>query len=617
MSWPWSELGLPGPADLQSIRRAYAQRLKTTHPEEDPEGFQRLHAAYQEAGRRARQKARSAQAEPSPAGSPAPERERPPESRGGGEDAEPRKRSDAPRKPPERSEETSQEADWDYDELLKRREAPQKPPEQPEEAPQDTGWDYERLFAEGEAEAQEARRRKLEELREKNRARWTRQERDQRRRAEEEEESWAAVMAAAHALELLHSTGAPLPQWRRFLESPVFWNVRANLDFVFALEDFLEQHPDVSPEARRAIFAAYEACNASRYPMYNRLYKLLNVGQKAKRQMAKQKSGRRLWWRTLAPWRKAVLAACGVVLGLCVLVIWCCAPAGDFDSPEKEPEIPWAEQAPQWLEEDYGEPFVSGPSENVFAPASEPNLYFWAVRNGKRSLHWNGYRTNYPYVRVRQALEAFSEERELPLELGRFSGDIGSAPEAYLFDLPLLGAEEDITALGEELERLAGLSWHQPYAASSRTGDSVSAVGYQVYLCHKGLAFYEARAPKDFQAEEALSLYAQAGPAFCRYLLENTGLAAEHLGEGAYVLLDQETVEIDGNAFFQVAGADEAGGEVRVRYFLASGGGMLFCVPSEKAGRIHSVVDLYRGTPRHFQLDKIGLVIVTDQVPKP
>ena len=63
MSWPWNELGLPGPAGLPDIRSAYAQKLKTAHPEEDPEGFQRLHAAYQEASRQAR-RARSAQARP-------------------------------------------------------------------------------------------------------------------------------------------------------------------------------------------------------------------------------------------------------------------------------------------------------------------------------------------------------------------------------------------------------------------------------------------------------------------------------------------------------------------------------------------------------------------------
>ncbi len=54
MSWPWSELGLPGPSDLAAVRHAYAECLKTTHPEEDPEGFQRLNEAYQQARQLAR-----------------------------------------------------------------------------------------------------------------------------------------------------------------------------------------------------------------------------------------------------------------------------------------------------------------------------------------------------------------------------------------------------------------------------------------------------------------------------------------------------------------------------------------------------------------------------------
>ena len=58
MSWPWSQLGLPGPTDLSEVRHAYAEKLKTTHPEEDPEGFQRLHSAYQLASRMARQQKR-------------------------------------------------------------------------------------------------------------------------------------------------------------------------------------------------------------------------------------------------------------------------------------------------------------------------------------------------------------------------------------------------------------------------------------------------------------------------------------------------------------------------------------------------------------------------------
>lgn len=40
--FPWSELGLDGPADQHTIRRAYAARLKIVRPDLDPAGFQRL-----------------------------------------------------------------------------------------------------------------------------------------------------------------------------------------------------------------------------------------------------------------------------------------------------------------------------------------------------------------------------------------------------------------------------------------------------------------------------------------------------------------------------------------------------------------------------------------------
>lgn len=43
----WEVLGLRPGADAREVRRAYARLLKQTRPEDDPQGFQQLHAAYQ------------------------------------------------------------------------------------------------------------------------------------------------------------------------------------------------------------------------------------------------------------------------------------------------------------------------------------------------------------------------------------------------------------------------------------------------------------------------------------------------------------------------------------------------------------------------------------------
>lgn len=51
----WNILGIPPTRDAAKIRRTYVEKARKCHPEEDPEGFRRLHEAYREAMRDARE----------------------------------------------------------------------------------------------------------------------------------------------------------------------------------------------------------------------------------------------------------------------------------------------------------------------------------------------------------------------------------------------------------------------------------------------------------------------------------------------------------------------------------------------------------------------------------
>jgi hypothetical protein len=49
VSWAHEHLGIGDDADERAIKRAYAVKLRTTRPDEDPEGFQQLNEAYRQA----------------------------------------------------------------------------------------------------------------------------------------------------------------------------------------------------------------------------------------------------------------------------------------------------------------------------------------------------------------------------------------------------------------------------------------------------------------------------------------------------------------------------------------------------------------------------------------
>ncbi len=60
----WRVLGLEPTRDLGAIRRAYARAARQYHPEEQPEEFQRVHDAYQQALRYARSAPRTGASRP-------------------------------------------------------------------------------------------------------------------------------------------------------------------------------------------------------------------------------------------------------------------------------------------------------------------------------------------------------------------------------------------------------------------------------------------------------------------------------------------------------------------------------------------------------------------------
>ena len=348
MSWPWDALGLSGPADLRSIRRAYAQRLKTAHPEEDPEGFQRLHAAYQAARRSARNSRR-------PEASPVPEAPAPAQ---------------------------------DF-------EAPAVEEEPLEEEP---GFDYEALFAEGDRERREAQRRRAEERLKAAQERRRLQEQAQRDRALASEEAASAAFAALHALEVLYSAGVSAEEWVRFLHSSTFLNAQHNLDFIFGLEDFLAEHPGLPEEVKRKIFLAYHFYKRKPSAVYLGLYRLLlDSYRNAGRENRELERG---LWVQRKPY--VILA---VVMGILVALTLLfnsghpdsAPPSGSADTARASLDSPGSHDRSGEIENEV--PLDGGEGQTSFfgmvtayAPEDFPGLYAVTGRgtaeNGEETFQW-------------------------------------------------------------------------------------------------------------------------------------------------------------------------------------------------------------------------------------
>lgn len=539
MSWPWSELGLPGPSDLTAIKHAYAQRLKDVHPEEDPEGFQRLHSAYQTARRLAKR--------------PAPPQPEPEETDEDVWDDEELLwgQTDTPRG-------EDDEADWDYDELLSEQ------LEQSHEEDAQADWDYDALISQGDAERIEARRRRAE-------ARRTAQEREQRERAKNKEETWCAVEGSLHALEILHSSDAPLSEWKKFFRSPMFLRAKSELDFIFGLEDFLNLHKSLSWDIKKVIFTAYGFQQGIQHPIYRPVYRLLADCARPRIHHIKQ----------------IRLGAGRLTIGLAALLL--CVTLITIVWEQAQPTGP--ELLCTYLEEDFGQPFhyvskVEGKAAvYVFAPDGDETLLFQAARSGNRDSEQGqrGYNTNYTNALLYRAIRAFAQEWDCPLTydvkqqdtVGMAPGE-SAPPRNFVFELPLTGAGDWITALAARLAEVEQAPWYKFMPPK-----------FQILLNHGGTTIcrYYTEEDGQFDGDYIRARYeTQYGYAYAKYLLEESGVARADLGLDSYVLLEQGMVQVDERRYFWINGLEKPpSNQERMYYYISDDGLEIYAEEAHQA----------------------------------
>lgn len=254
MSWPWDELGLPGPSGLAAVKHAYAERLKAAHPEEDPRGFQQLHEAYRQASqlaRRQEQQSDHGMAENVVLN--------------GSLQRESRSRNSSRLMPEKKTEVASPQ--W---------EKPKK----------EQDWDYELLFSKGVDERLRARRQ---------RALQRRQEQCEITTSPLMEKNLSVLELALQetALQELDAMeAASLREWEQFLCSSIFLGAQYIPDFIYGLEDYLCAYPP-EPEIQALLFEVYGFGTQPPEQELQPLYSMLVDGWRGEQ----QKEDRRfLWW---------------------------------------------------------------------------------------------------------------------------------------------------------------------------------------------------------------------------------------------------------------------------------------------------------------------------------
>lgn len=648
MSWPWSQLGLSGPSGLPEVRRAYAEKLKTTHPEEDPEGFQRLHSAYQLASRMARQQKRM-EAEQPPQSRTETERPVPPESESSGnqEDFDFDELLSGGAEDPRRPQE--EEADFDFDELLRETETPPRPAREEEE--QD--FDFERLFAEGEAERAEARRRRGEERRRAQRQQHQKLREEQLNlQFRQEEERWQSTETILHTIDMMYNAQAGTEVWQKFFTAPLFQRSKGSLDLVFGLEDFVSSKK-LSQEVRLALFMAYGFDKGVSRPELRPLYQMLLPAWRAVR----QEKNRERYLAVLgvilgmaAPFilvplldmglipafvislsmvwvvwvvrkaikagnlekrargekvskkqeRRSVILGVVCVIALIVMMSWV-RSAPDFDLKKLLPTKDPREQVCRYIERDFGvevsslyKQYPLEENSNLFYLEPDASKLFLAGPDGERDGANTGYTTNLPKMMLFWKLKEFALAHGMSpvnaLDQGLGREDVSGI---FLITLPEEDGEEIIDALGALLEELHEEKWYKALPLQcelvmcSREMEEGRIVLIRV---HPATEMYSAAQIRSlYQDGFAHAVYAQ----IIRELKLDWDFIREE-GEH-YILTDEGMAAMRGYECYKLFGLDETGA-VAMEYYVYPKLRNIYCFPGNfwETGNSEDQISFYR-----------------------
>lgn len=517
MSWPWSELGLDGPAPLDEIRRAYARRVKEVHPEEDPEGFQQLHAAYQAARRAARQGDQRGHGDP-----PSQSARQIPKER----QEEEKKETDPSLdfaallqdgKQPEEKKEP--ESPLDFDTLLEQDE-PLKNAGEPEE----TSWDFGRLF----------------------------QEENARKSGQTGGEQEENLERALELVELLLDQGRSRLDWERFLMSQVFFQVKWDPRFMAGLAETFRMEPEIDQQIRMTVCTAY-GFRDGRVPKEHQAFFRAVTGR-TEQPRPRKKQRRRV---------RPVLLLLTLLAWLAVALVYFLPKIGRWADQRT------AEELCQYIQEDFGYPVESRYTgydyslEEFYLPVQQLSFQAWPV--GERDLAQGllGYETTLGVELAARSLEEFSEEWAEVCQLNMLNGEgertgAGQAPESFAFSTGLWDGADFLTALKGELDSLSQEAWYDLWSPQFQIRLEVWDTPYFTYDASDG----------SFPIEEILTCYEQELPTeLISNMVEECGLGELDFAGKPYHLENLGMVTLEEDAeYFMMAGVDETTGRTERLY---------------------------------------------------